>query len=105
MKDGWTSAELELRCSVLGLSPEATTQIIECWKQKAPRMASSLLSRTLKANQLIDLDWNFGVTAASDDCDQVSYFQIQRRNIYPFITQHFNSLAGWEDIPSIKIYN
>jgi hypothetical protein len=31
----------------------------------------SVLGKTVSANRLIDMDWNFGVTAASSDCDSI----------------------------------
>ena len=36
MKDGWSFAFLEARCTSLGLQAEATTAIVECWKRKVP---------------------------------------------------------------------
>ena len=79
MKDGWSSAELAKNCYTLQLSVEAVGTIVACWQEQAGRMASTLLSRTIKANQLIDLDWSFGVTASSDDCNHLgkTYLQLK----------------------------
>lgn len=41
------------------------------WKRNAVHVATSLLSRAVTNNQLVDMDWIFGVTAASDDCNHV----------------------------------
>lgn len=45
-----------------------------CWANHASDLTSSLLSKIVSANQLIDVDWSFGVTAASDDSDKVMIF-------------------------------
>lgn len=71
MHEGWQAAELEAKCANISVSPEATAVILEVWKTKTLQMATSLVSRTIKANQLVDLDWKFGATASSDDCNHL----------------------------------
>jgi hypothetical protein len=71
MKDGWSANELKVNCAGLNIPPDAAAIIANCWQQRAGQMATALLSRTIKANELVDMDWSFGVTAASDDCDHV----------------------------------
>lgn len=71
MHEGLTPALLQSRCNELGLKPDVVSIIVECWESKSAQMVSSLLARTITANRLIDLDWSFGVTAATDSCDQV----------------------------------
>ena len=44
---------------------------MKVWKVQAVGIATNLLSKSLTNNQLIDMDWVFGVTASSDDCDHV----------------------------------
>jgi hypothetical protein len=97
MKDGWSVNELKANCASLDVSAEVTTIIASCWQQKAGQMATALLSRTIKANELVDMDWSFGksllqvtlyfsdyyissgVTASSDDCDHLgkTYLQLK----------------------------
>lgn len=79
MKGGYNLNQLEERCITLNLSVPAISIITKLWKKKASAIASSLLARTISNNQLIDLDWSFGVTAASDDCDHVgkTFLQIK----------------------------
>jgi hypothetical protein len=60
MKDGWSVNELKANCASLDVSAEVTTIIASCWQQKAGQMATALLSRTIKANELVDMDWSFG---------------------------------------------
>ena len=45
--------------------------LMKVWKARSVSVATSLLSKALSNNQLVDMDWVFGVTAASDDCDHV----------------------------------
>lgn len=44
---------------------------MKVWKVQAVSIANNLLSRAITNNQLVDMDWVFGVTASSDDCDHV----------------------------------
>lgn len=71
MKDGCSGADLARKCLSFQFSPEATATVQKCWQLKAGQMAMSILSRTITANQLVDMDWSFGVTASSDDCDNI----------------------------------
>jgi hypothetical protein len=79
MKGGYNMVQLEERCLTLNLATGVITIITKLWKKKSSSIATSLLARTLSNNQLIDLDWSFGVTAASDDCDHVgkTFLQIK----------------------------
>jgi hypothetical protein len=72
IKDGLSVAELSNRCKSMEISPSLTNPILQTWQNNSSAIAMSLLSKTLKANQLVDLDWNFGVTAATDDCNHMS---------------------------------
>jgi hypothetical protein len=36
-----------------------------------PIIAKYLLSKIVTQNQLIDMEWSFGVTSSTDDCDSV----------------------------------
>lgn len=71
MSEGWTAQKLESSCNNLNIPTNTTSVLIEEWNKNKINMISSLLSKTITANKLIDLDWSFGVTAASNDCDQV----------------------------------
>jgi len=71
VREGWSASQLESRCSSLSLSSEVVAVIVSRWQHNSTQMVRSLLDRTVGANKLIDMDWSFGVTASSDDCDQV----------------------------------
>lgn len=71
IREGWSVPQLESRCVALGLEPRATAVLSASYKSYSSQMVTSLLARTVTANRLVDMDWSFGVTASSDDCDQV----------------------------------
>lgn len=79
MHNGYGMQAMEERCQQLGFNESITKLLIKLWKKKSPQMASSLLLRSLSKNTLVDMDWSFGVTAASDDCDHVgkTYLQLK----------------------------
>lgn len=62
---------LKRRCQALGVNEASINILAETWLAQTSRLASHLLSKTITQNKLVDLDWSFGVTAASDDCDHV----------------------------------
>lgn len=79
MQAGLVVPQLEARCAALGLSPELISAVAAQWHLFETRLVTSLLSKTIKENRLVDMDWSFGVTASSNDCDQVgkTFLQIK----------------------------
>ena len=71
VRAGWVTEQVTEACAGMGLSPEVAEVISRCWAQQSSNLTSSLLSKIVSANQLMDVDWSFGVTAATDDSDQV----------------------------------
>ena len=71
IREGWSVQQLEARCVALGLEPRATAVLSASFRSCSSQMVTSLLATTVTANRLVDMDWSFGVTASSDDCDQV----------------------------------
>ena len=65
-----------------------------------------LLSRTVSANALVDVDWSSGVTSATDSCEHVgrTYLQLKLtldrgdlgyKNVYVELSlEHFYSFLG-----------
>lgn len=74
-----SSSQLEAKCQAMGLQPNSTTLIISSWKKRSNQITSIALAKTVSSNRLIDMDWSFGVTAASDYSDQVgkTYLQLK----------------------------
>ncbi len=74
MKEGWSASVLHLECaSRYKLNPSSCDNFKMIWTKNANHIASRLLEKTIAANELVDVDWSFGVTASSSDCDQVRY--------------------------------
>ena len=74
-----TSTQLEAKCQSMGLKPQSTLIITSAWSKQSTKIVSNALAKTVSSNRLIDMDWSFGVTAASDYSDQVgkTYLQLK----------------------------
>jgi hypothetical protein len=106
------------RCTELGLKAETVSALMKVWKARSVSVATSLLSKALSNNQLVDMDWVFGVTAASDDCDHVgkTFLQLKlvlegsggggRRTVVMELTldQFYQFLASMEKCKSYLDY-
>lgn len=71
MREGWSAEQIEVSASVFGLSQRTGLAMKESWEAHSNELNSSLLSKIISANQLVDVDWSFGVTASTEDCDKV----------------------------------
>jgi COMM domain containing 7 len=71
MREGWSAEQLEISASSLGLTERTGLAMRESWQLHSNELTSSLLSKIVSANQLVDVDWSFGVTASTEDCDKV----------------------------------
>ncbi|KAI0216306.1 COMM domain-containing protein 7 [Lamellibrachia satsuma] len=56
----------------LGLSEENAAHFTEKWSQHQTMASRQALQHTLVVNQLADMEWKFGVTAASSELNKVS---------------------------------
>uniref|UniRef100_A0A7N9CIJ7 COMM domain containing 7 n=1 Tax=Macaca fascicularis TaxID=9541 RepID=A0A7N9CIJ7_MACFA len=54
-----------------------TTYFSEKWKQNAPTLAQWAIGQTLMINQLIDMEWKFGVTSGSSELEKVGSIFLQ----------------------------
>jgi len=81
----------------LGLSEEKTTFFTDRWKENQSSMTRGALSQTLMINQLVDMEWKFGVAAASSELSKVgsTFLQLKlvldkggqnRENVYMELT-------------------
>ncbi|XP_058989542.1 COMM domain-containing protein 7 isoform X3 [Mustela lutreola] len=64
-------------CSLIGLSEEKATYFSEKWKQSAPTLARWAIGQTLMINQLVDMEWKFGVTSGSSELEKVGSIFLQ----------------------------
>ncbi|XP_063104594.1 COMM domain-containing protein 7 isoform X5 [Cavia porcellus] len=60
-----------------GLSEEKATYFSEKWKQNTPALAQWAVGQTLMINQLIDMEWKFGVTSGSSELEKVGSIFLQ----------------------------
>uniref|UniRef100_A0A9L0RNZ1 COMM domain containing 7 n=2 Tax=Equus TaxID=9789 RepID=A0A9L0RNZ1_HORSE len=60
-----------------GLNEEKATYFSEKWKQTAPTLARWAIGQTLMINQLIDMEWKFGVTSGSSELEKVGSIFLQ----------------------------
>jgi len=54
-----------------GLADEKATLIAQMWKSSLANIKRTAVGNTLTVNQLVDLEWKFGVTAANTDLSKV----------------------------------
>ena len=76
---GWTAAKLGEHLKSTSCPDHISEVIVRVWQENQGRITASSLTKTLKANQLVDMDWVFGVTASSDSCNEVgkTYLQLK----------------------------
>ncbi|XP_065422415.1 COMM domain-containing protein 7 isoform X1 [Chrysemys picta bellii] len=61
----------------LGLSEEKASYFAEQWKLNSPTLTRLAVGQTLMINQLIDMEWKFGVTAGSSELEKVGSIFLQ----------------------------
>ncbi|XP_068006295.1 COMM domain-containing protein 7 isoform X2 [Melanerpes formicivorus] len=61
----------------LGLSEEKASAFAQQWKVNSPTLTRLAVGQTLMINQLIDMEWKFGVTAGSSELEKVGSIFLQ----------------------------
>uniref|UniRef100_A0A8C6HH73 COMM domain-containing protein n=1 Tax=Mus spicilegus TaxID=10103 RepID=A0A8C6HH73_MUSSI len=77
LKKGLTAEQVWTDLLTLGLSEEKATYFSEKWKQNASTLAQWAMGQTLMVNQLIDMEWRFGVTSGSSELEKVGSIFLQ----------------------------
>ncbi|XP_028684148.1 COMM domain-containing protein 7 isoform X12 [Macaca mulatta] len=77
LKKSLTAKQVQADFITLGLSEEKATYFSEKWKQNAPTLAQWAIGQTLMINQLIDMEWKFGVTSGSSELEKVGSIFLQ----------------------------
>ncbi|XP_012521212.1 PREDICTED: COMM domain-containing protein 7 isoform X1 [Propithecus coquereli] len=77
LKKSLTAEQVQADFITLGLSEEKATYFSEKWKQNAPTLARWAIGQTLMINQLIDMEWKFGVTSGSSELEKVGSIFLQ----------------------------
>ncbi|XP_072592224.1 COMM domain-containing protein 7 isoform X4 [Vulpes vulpes] len=96
LKKSLTADQVRADFITLGLSEEKATYFSEKWKQNAPALARWAIGQTLMINQLIDMEWKFGVTSGSSELEKVGSIFLQGFSD-PFL--HFGE-GHWLYLPS-----
>uniref|UniRef100_A0A8B9WEQ5 COMM domain containing 7 n=1 Tax=Bos mutus grunniens TaxID=30521 RepID=A0A8B9WEQ5_BOSMU len=75
LKKGLTAEQVRADFMTLGLSEEKAIYFSEKWKQNAP--TARWVGQTLMINQLVDMEWKFGVTSGSSELEKVGSIFLQ----------------------------
>lgn len=62
-----SDAEVGEDLTAMGFSEEAVNVLLKAWKDGRSELGNAALSQTLRVNQLLDMQWRFGVTAANSE--------------------------------------
>lgn len=55
----------------VGLDQAKAVSLAKAWRKANAGMTKAAITKTLMVNELVDMEWKFGVTASSDDAAQV----------------------------------
>uniref|UniRef100_A0A8C4W4E0 COMM domain containing 7 n=2 Tax=Gopherus evgoodei TaxID=1825980 RepID=A0A8C4W4E0_9SAUR len=77
LKRNLSSEQVRADFIALGLSEEKASYFAEQWKLNSPTLTRLAIGQTLMINQLIDMEWKFGVTAGSSELEKVGSIFLQ----------------------------
>lgn len=63
--------KIEERCTEIGFSNDSKKVVSIVWQERLVDITTSLLSKSITNNKLVDMDWSFGISSSSDDCNNV----------------------------------
>ncbi|XP_072270346.1 COMM domain-containing protein 7 [Pyxicephalus adspersus] len=81
LKRNLKSEELKADLIVLGLHEEKAAYFADEWSHNAATLSGLAVSRTLSINQLVDMEWKFGVTAASSELEKAGSIFLQLKMV------------------------
>uniref|UniRef100_A0A8B9CUH2 COMM domain containing 7 n=1 Tax=Anser brachyrhynchus TaxID=132585 RepID=A0A8B9CUH2_9AVES len=90
LKRNLSSEQVRADFIALGLSEEKATYFAEQWKLNSPTLTRLAVGQTLMINQLIDMEWKFGVTAGSSELEKVGSIFLQLKLVIKKGTQMEN---------------
>ncbi|XP_020933097.1 COMM domain-containing protein 7 isoform X7 [Sus scrofa] len=99
LKKSLTAEQVRADFLTLGLSEEKATYFSEKWKQNAPTLARWAIGQTLMINQLIDMEWKFGVTSGSSELEKVGSIFLQLKLVVKKGNQTENLYIGESKFP------
>ncbi|CAL1539039.1 unnamed protein product [Lymnaea stagnalis] len=71
LKKSLSPQQLQEDLQTLGLSEEKSQLVASQFEANLLTLSKGALSQTLMVNQLVDIEWKFGVTASSSELDKV----------------------------------
>ncbi|CAI5778577.1 COMM domain-containing protein [Podarcis lilfordi] len=77
LKRGLSAEQVRADLITLGLSEEKASYFEEQWKEKSPTLSRLAVGQTLMVNQLVDMEWKFGVTAGSSELEKAGSIFLQ----------------------------
>ncbi|CAN2391482.1 NF-kappaB binding, partial [Pristimantis euphronides] len=75
------SEDLQSDLVVLGLDEEKARLFADKWSSDAAVLTRLAVGRTLSINQLVDMEWKFGVTAASSELEKAGTIFLQLKMV------------------------
>ncbi|XP_068688197.1 COMM domain-containing protein 7-like [Montipora foliosa] len=81
MKSNLTPAQVKEDLEHLGLSAENSCHASEKWKSNLVALSRAVVDQTFMVNQLVDMEWKFGVTAGSSDLKVVGQTFLQLKMV------------------------
>ncbi len=91
LRNNLKSQQLEEDLVSLGLKENLAKEAAKAWSSNIASITRSTLGQTLVINELVDMDWKFGVTASSDDVESVGSTFLQLKLV---INKGLESSAG-----------
>ncbi len=79
IKDGMNDSRLGQLCIDLDIDLRASKAIASMWSANFSKVTTSIVTKVASSNEIVDLDWSFGVTASSSDSAHVgkTYLQLK----------------------------
>lgn len=79
LKRNLNAAQISKDLQVLGVNKKTADIVTSSWSKEYGYIKASMLASTLQVHKLVDMEWKFGVTAATDEMDRVgtTFLQIK----------------------------
>jgi hypothetical protein len=71
LQKNMSPAHVEEDLTALGLEAEKATLLNEQWKSAFVALNAAMVKQTLSVDELVDMEWKFGVTASNDELGNV----------------------------------
>ncbi|KAM9296980.1 COMM domain-containing protein 7 [Gastrophryne carolinensis] len=81
LKKNLKQEELRADLLMLGLDEEKAGYFADQWSRDAAVLTRLAVGRTLSINQLVDMEWKFGVTAASSELEKAGSIFLQLKMV------------------------